>query len=46
MTEDGRWLVTLVYSSPSIGGMIDRDYKIFTIKADSGEVVSMKGRKI
>ena len=45
-TEDGLWLVTLRFDSPAVGGLIDREYKLFTIKAESGEVLSMKVRKI
>ena len=55
MSEDGRnWLITLGFyvqdiAAPSLAGLlqgnqIQRKYKVFTVRGDNGEVISMKIR--
>ena len=55
MSEDGRnWLITLGFyvqdiAAPSLAGLLQgsqlqRKYKVFTVRGDNGEVVSMKIR--
>ena len=51
LTEDGRyWLITLSYPVPrelaSLNFNFKRKYKVFTIDALTGEVKSMKIRKV
>jgi hypothetical protein len=47
---DGHWLITLGYNAPSIlaqfGGKGNRDFKIFKVDRQTGEVVSMKIREV
>jgi hypothetical protein len=50
-TEDGQyWLITLSYPRSGIGELfgndVPREYKLFKIRTDTGEVKSMKIRKI
>ncbi len=49
LTEDGKyWLITLSYPVQSEAGAIflRRQYKIFKIDTETGEVLSMKIRKV
>jgi hypothetical protein len=52
LSEDGRyWLITLSFPPPasSVNSMLGigrRDYKIFKVDRDSGEVLSMKIREL
>jgi hypothetical protein len=49
-TEDGFWDITMGYDGPQrssvLGMSTSREYKVFRIRADDGEVVSMKIRSI
>lgn len=50
-TDDGQyWLITLSYPRPGLGELFGndgpREYKVFKIRIDTGEVKSMKVRKI
>ena len=50
LSEDGQnWLITLSYPAPREVGSLAfraRKYKVFTIDASTGEVKSMKIRKV
>ena len=50
LTDDGQyWLITLSYPRSGLSQIIGdgpREYKLFKIRADTGEVKSMKIRKI
>jgi hypothetical protein len=51
LTEDGQyWLITLSYPRVGLAQLFGndgpREYKLFKIRADTGEVKSMKIRKI
>ncbi len=51
LIEDGQfWLITLSYPRAGLGELFGtdgpREYKVFKIQADTGEVKSMKIRKV
>lgn len=48
ISEDGKnWLITLSYPvPPTITAIFKRKYKVFTIDAETGQVKSMKIRKV
>lgn len=41
-----RWLITLSMPSSSPLGLLAREYKMFTVDAETGEVLSMKIREL
>ena len=40
------WLITLSMMNRRLGSLGPREYKVFTVRGDTGEVVSMKIREL